>query len=92
LIGALLAALVVQNVWWSADPAARLAVLAEGKMSADSTTNSTAAARWLHEHYQSGGILMDESARGNAVLPVLGIPLKEIFNRASGDYFAPALR
>ncbi|MFP3675227.1 hypothetical protein SB724_20650, partial [Bacillus sp. SIMBA_031] len=62
LIGALLAALVVQNVWWSADPAARLAVLAEGKMSADSTTNSTAAARWLHEHYQSGGILMDESA------------------------------
>ena len=34
---------------------------------------------------------MDESARGNAVLPVMGIPLKEIYNRASGDYFGPAL-
>ena len=60
-------------------------------MSAESTTNSTAAARWLNEHYESGGILMDESARGNAVLPVMGIPLKEIYNRASGDYFGPAL-
>lgn len=91
LICALLGALVVQNVWWSEDPAGRLAVLAEGRMSAESTTNSTAAARWLNQHYESGGILMDESARGNAVLPVMGIPLKEIYNRASGDYFAPAL-
>ena len=61
-------------------------------MSAESTVNSTAAARWLKEHYQSGGILMDESARGNAVLPVMGIGLKEIYNRASGDYFGPALQ
>ena len=91
LICALLGALVVQNVWWNEDPAGRLAVLAEGRMSAESTTNSTAAARWLNQHYESGGILMDESARGNAVLPVMGIPLKEIYNRASGDYFAPAL-
>lgn len=91
LICALLGALVVQNVWWNEDPTGRLAVLAEGRMSAESTTNSAAAARWLNQHYESGGILMDESARGNAVLPVMGIPLKEIYNRASGDYFAPAL-
>jgi len=91
LVCALLGALVVQNVWWNEDPTGRLAVLAEGRMSAESTTNSTAAARWLNQHYESGGILMDESARGNAVLPVMGIPLKEIYNRASGDYFAPAL-
>ncbi|MGO4146058.1 ArnT family glycosyltransferase [Paenarthrobacter sp. YAF11_1] len=91
LVGVLLAGLVVQNLWWAEDPAGRLAVLAEGRMSAESTTNSTAAARWLNEHYESGGILMDESARGNAVLPVMGIPLKEIYNRASGDYFGPAL-
>ncbi|MEV7661480.1 hypothetical protein [Paenarthrobacter sp. NPDC089316] len=91
LIGTLLAALVAQNAWWIGDPTGRLAVLAEGRMSAESTTNSTAAARWLNQHYESGGILMDESARGNAVLPVMGIPLKEIYNRASGDYFAPAL-
>lgn len=88
---ALLLALFFQNVWWSADPSGRLAVLAEGRMSAESTTDSTAAARWLKDHYTSGGILMDESARGNAVLPVMGIPLEEIFNRASGDLFAPAL-
>ncbi len=91
LVCVLLAALVVQNMWWNEDPTGRLAVLAEGRMSAESTTNSTAAARWLNQHYESGGILMDESARGNAVLPVMGIPLKEIYNRASGDYFAPAL-
>ncbi|WP_024819421.1 ArnT family glycosyltransferase [Arthrobacter sp. 31Y] len=89
--GALLAGLVLQNAWWNEDPTGRLAVLAEGRMSAESTSNSTAAARWLNEHYESGGILMDESARGNAVLPVMGIPLKEIYNRASGDYFQPAL-
>lgn len=90
-IGMLLAALVLQNAWWSQDPSGRLAVLAEGRMSAESNTDSTAAARWLNDHYTSGGILMDESARGNAVLPVMGIPLRNIYNRASGDFFAPAL-
>lgn len=89
--GVLLAGLVMQNAWWSQDPQGRLAVLAEGRMSAESTTNSTAAARWLNQHYTSGGILMDESARGNAVLPTMGIPLSEIYNRASGDFFGPAL-
>ena len=89
--GALLLALLLQNAWWSQNPSARLAVLAEGRMSAESTKDSTAAARWLNAHYTSGGILMDESARGNAVLPVLGLPIREIYNRASGDFFAPAL-
>ena len=88
---ALLLALLVQNAWWSQDPTTRLAVLAEGRMSAVSTENSTAAARWLNAHYTSGGILLDESARGNAVLPVLGVPISELYNRASGDYFVPAL-
>lgn len=87
----LLLALLAQNTWWIQDPTARLAVLAEGRMSAESTGNSTAAARWLGARYSSGGILMDESARGNAVLPVLGVPIREIYNRASGDHFAPAL-
>ncbi len=90
-VSALVLAMALQNAWWSADPTERLAVLAEGKMSADSTADSTAAARWLKDHYISGGILMDESARGNAVLPVMGVPLKEIFDRASGDLFVPAL-
>lgn len=90
-VAVLLLGLLAQNVWWSEDPAGRLAVLAEGRMSAESTVNSTAAARWLNEHYAGGGILMDESSRGNAVLPVMGIPLGEIYNRASGDFFGPAL-
>ncbi|MET1086942.1 MAG: glycosyltransferase family 39 protein [Arthrobacter sp.] len=89
--GALLLALVLQNAWWLQDPAGKLAILAEGQMSRQSNTHSFAAARWLKAHYTSGGILMDESARGNAVLPTLGIPLSNIYNRASGGQFAPAL-
>ncbi|ACL40894.1 hypothetical protein Achl_2932 [Pseudarthrobacter chlorophenolicus A6] len=88
---ALLLALAAQNAWWLQDPAGRLAILAEGRMSHESNTDSFAAARWLKEHYDGGGILMDESARGNAVLPTMGIPLGNIYNRASGDHFAPAL-
>lgn len=89
--GALILALALQNAWWLQDPTARLAILAEGNMSHVSNTNSFAAARWLKAHYTGGGILMDESARGNAVLPTMGIPLNNIYNRASGDHFAPAL-
>lgn len=89
---ALLLALALQNAWWLQDPAGRLAILAEGQMSHESNTHSFAAARWLKEHYDGGGILMDESARGNAVLPTMGIPLSNIYNRASGDHFAPALK
>lgn len=88
---ALLLALALQNAWWLQDPAGRLAILAEGRMSHESNTDSFAAARWLKDHYRGGGILMDESARGNAVLPTMGIPLGNIYNRASGDHFAPAL-
>ncbi|WP_236557592.1 ArnT family glycosyltransferase [Arthrobacter sp. 9AX] len=89
--GALLLALALQNAWWLQDPTGRLAILAEGQMSHQSNTHSFAAARWLKEHYTSGGILMDESARGNAVLPTMGIPLANIYNRAAGEQFAPAL-
>jgi hypothetical protein len=88
---ALLLALAAQNAWWLQDPAGRLAILAEGRMSHESNTDSFAAARWLKDHYRGGGILLDESARGNAVLPTMGIPLGNIYNRASGDHFAPAL-
>ncbi|KQR02925.1 hypothetical protein ASF72_06955 [Arthrobacter sp. Leaf141] len=91
LAGALLLALALQNAWWLQDPTGRLAILAEGNMSHVSNTHSFAAARWLKAHYTGGGILMDESARGNAVLPTMGIPLHNIYNRASGDHFAPAL-
>ncbi|HEU4668541.1 MAG TPA: glycosyltransferase family 39 protein [Arthrobacter sp.] len=89
--GVLLTVLALQNAWWLQDPTGRLAILAEGQLSHQSNTHSFAAAHWLQAHYTSGGILMDESARGNAVLPAMGIPLGNIYNRASGDHFAPAL-
>lgn len=90
-LSGLVIALLLQNLWWSEDPVGRLAVLAEGRLFAQSTQNSSEAARWLQANYTSGGILMDESAGGNAVLPVMGIPLHHFYNRASGDHFAPAL-
>ncbi|GGC95675.1 hypothetical protein GCM10011512_23390 [Tersicoccus solisilvae] len=90
-VPAVLALLIGQNAWFLADLGGRSAIVAEGEMSAASTTNSTAAARWLHAHYDGGGILMDESARGNAILPTLGIPLREIDNRAAGGSFERAL-
>jgi hypothetical protein len=90
-VSALMLAVLFQHLWWSEDPVGRLAILAEGELFAQSTANSSAAARWLHAHYTSGGILMDESAGGNAVLPVMGIPLHHFYNRASGGYFSPAL-
>ncbi|WP_285247172.1 glycosyltransferase family 39 protein [Pseudarthrobacter sp. efr-133-R2A-89] len=92
VVAFLLLALAGQNAWWLQDPAGRMAILAEGRMSHDSNTYSFAAARWLKQHYDGGGILLDESARGNAVLPMMGIPLANIYNRAAGDHFGPALQ
>ncbi|WP_201293239.1 ArnT family glycosyltransferase [Arthrobacter zhaoguopingii] len=89
--GGLVMALLLQNIWWSNNPTSRLAVLAEGAFFAQSSAHPTAAARWLNANYTSGGILMDESAGGNAVLPVLGIPLRDIYIRASGEHFDRAL-
>ncbi|MEW1943573.1 hypothetical protein AB0299_21290 [Pseudarthrobacter sp. NPDC080037] len=68
VVSALLLALALQNAWWLQDPEGRLAILAEGRMSRESNTYSLAAARWLKDHYDGGGILLDESARGNVVL------------------------
>lgn len=90
-VSMLLLALALQNAWWLQDPAGRLAILAERRMSRESNTYSFAAARWLKDHYDGGGILLDESARGNAVLPMAGIPLSNVYNRAAGDHFGPAL-
>jgi hypothetical protein len=86
-----IAGLAAQNLWWVQDLSTRSAVIAEGVLSAASTEDSTSAARWLRDHYDGGGILIDESARGNAILPLTGIPLKEFFNRSAGDYFDAAL-
>ncbi|MTD15851.1 hypothetical protein GIS00_18100 [Nakamurella sp. YIM 132087] len=87
-----LSAIMVQNVWWAQDLTGRSAILAEAAQSHRDTLDSTAVGRYLAEHYQGGGILMDESARGNAILPSIGIPLANYDIRASGDSFDEALR
>lgn len=91
LAGILLVATVLQANWWANGPIARAPVLAEAQMSRDSTRYSTAAARWLSEHYDGGSVLIDESARGNSVIPLLGIDISQIYLRASGDLFDQAL-
>ena len=60
-------------------------------MSRNETTPARAAGRWLAAHYDGGGILMDESARGNAILPYIGIDLAQYDIRASGRSFQDAL-
>jgi hypothetical protein len=89
---AVLVAIAGQNVWWSQDIWNRSAVLAEAMQSHRDTEDSEALGRYLAEHYTGGGILMDESARGNAILPYIGIPLDQYDIRASGASFDEALK
>lgn len=84
-------AALLQLGWWAAGPVDRAPVLAEAAMSAESTRYSTEAARWLADNYDGGGLLVDESARGNAIIPLLGIDISQIYLRASGDRFTQAL-
>ena len=89
----LLLALVAQGAWMLAAPAARSAVLAEGAqyLGIKDRAGTDAAAAYLREHYDGGYILMDESAAGNAILPQIGIPLREYLNRSTGELFDAAL-
>ncbi len=91
-VAALGAAVVLQLGWWATGPVDRAPVLAEAVMSAESTTYSSEAARWLAEHYDGGGLLIDESARGNAIIPLLGMDISQIYLRASGERFTQALK
>lgn len=84
-------AVTAQNVWWLEDLPGRSAVIAEAVSSERATTGSMQLATYLRLHYRGGGILMDESAGGNAVLPSIGIPLDQFDIRASGASFVAAL-
>ena len=83
-----------QLAWSFADLPGRSAVLAEGEgyLQIKRGNGTDAGARYLGDHYDGGGILMDESAAGNAVLPQIGVPLREYFNRSTGEFFDEALR
>lgn len=85
-------AIVVQSLWWVQD-LRRNSSIAEAMqyISVKEVTGTTAAAVYMNEHYDGGRILMDEAAAGNAILPEIGIPLGEYYNRSTGDLFTQAL-
>ncbi len=84
-------ALLGQTIWWGQDVQQRSAVLAEAQQFHSNAVELKDAAAWMGEHYDGGGILMDESADGNAVLPLIGLPLRDFYIRAAGDAFDRAL-
>lgn len=92
LAGVFLTAIAAQNIWWAQDLAARSAVIAEAVLSEESGKDSRAAGRWLGENYDGGFILMDETARNNAILPMIGLPLNQYYNRSTGELFDEALQ
>ncbi|WP_116417460.1 hypothetical protein [Subtercola boreus] len=85
-------ALVLQTAWWATDPA-RSSVIAEadGYVQLKAASGATDAARFLHDNYDGGQVLMDESAAGSALLPEIGIPLVDYYNRSTGDLFTAAI-
>ena len=85
-------AIVGQSLGWLQD-LNRSSSIAEANqyISTKAVTGTTAAAVFMNEHYDGGKILMDEAAAGNAILPEIGIPLGEYYNRSTGDLFTQAL-
>ncbi|MEV8442161.1 hypothetical protein AB0425_32700 [Actinosynnema sp. NPDC051121] len=83
------AALVGQLAWWAADVPGRVPVIAEGR--ANQGIRADDAAAHLRVHYDGGGVLSDEQGAGNTVIPLVGIPNREWYNRAAGRFFDEAL-
>jgi len=87
-------ALLTQATTMARDLAGKSAVLAEAQqyMETAHRSGASAAAQYLHAHWDGGRVLMDESAAGNALAPQIGIPLKAYVNRATGALFDEALQ
>ena len=88
---AVAALLIGQNLWWAGDPGERMTVIEEAHSGRVAFAPVKEMATWLHDHYDGGGILMDESADKLAVAPVIGVPIGEYYNRATGELFDQAL-
>ncbi|WP_415630912.1 ArnT family glycosyltransferase [Propionibacterium sp.] len=87
----LMIALVAQSMWILQRPTERSLVLTEAAESWDAGTYSRHAAEWLHDHYDGGGILLDETINKNANLPQIGIPLRQFYIRADDTLFDQAV-
>ncbi len=84
-------ALAGQAGWFLQAPAQRSLVVTEAAESLTRGADSRDAALWLNAHYNGGGILLDETTWSNAVLPEIGIPLREFYLRANDQLFADAV-
>lgn len=84
-------ALAGQAGWFLQAPAQRSLVLTEAAESLTRGADSREAAAWLNAHYNGGGILLDETTWSNAVLPEIGIPLREFYLRANDQLFTEAV-
>jgi hypothetical protein len=83
-------AMSLQNWWWSQDYRGRVAVVAEAIDGTQLATDRTKVSSWLHDHYDGGGLLLDETSIASS--PQIGIPLKDYYNRDNGAAFSAALR
>ena len=81
----LLLAAMGQYAWFAEDLSGRSAVVAEAALSLREGEDARGAAEWLHSHYDHGSLLIDESASDNAVLPLIGIAMSQVYDRASGN-------
>lgn len=86
VLAGLLVGLVLQNLWWAADYQQRNGVIAEAAAGRRDGADRTAASIWVRDHYDGGGLLVDETAVPSA--PQIGIPLVEHVNRAAEQFEA----
>ena len=91
-VAAVAVTLVGQVWWWGTDLNGRLPVLAEAHHNHVNYAHAKEAARWLHAHYDGGGVLMDETSDRLAIAPEIGLPGRAYVNRAAGAEFNQALR
>lgn len=84
-------ALVGQTAWFALALPSRSAVVAEAQRSRHDVVGSQDVAAYLTTYHRSGGVLIDESARGKAILPVLGIPMRQMITRSTGALFDAAI-
>lgn len=82
-------ALIAQLGWWAQDPVDRNPMIGEGAY--NQSKRPDAAAVYLRDHYQGGGILMDESASSSGIIPLVQQPIREYWNRSTGDLFEEAM-
>ncbi len=83
--------LIGQAGWFLQAPAERSLVITEAAESMSRGADSRQAAAWLNTNYTGGAILLDETTWSNAVLPQIGIPLRDFYLRANDQYFIDAL-